>query len=203
MAKRKKAQKENEAYELKPVKFKESTRRMLSMDPGGRNFGISLLAVNEKLQVKVVVNSLLTNPVDDLVAVNNASELFMQEIDRWVTLYKPQAMAAERFQPRGLLGPLAEKVSVMLGLLKGVNRSVPLKLVTAAVWKNEWHRRFPHLTLDEMYKLTRTTPHQLDSIFIGIYCLEQGLQVELDYDPLDIVKQAEATSAVRLINKRR
>jgi len=90
----------------------------------------------------------------------------------------------------------------MIGLLGGKYERLPMKLLTAAVWKNAFHRRFD-VELDELYKLTLTTPHQLDSIFIGIYGLEQGMQVELDYDPFDIVKQAEATSAVRLINKRR
>ena len=202
MAKKKRVSKPNDEYEIKPQKFKPSTKRILSLDPGSKNCGISLIAVNENLKVRVVANSLFTDPVNDLVSFNAARTKFLSEVDRWVTCFDPQGIAIERFQARGLLGPLSEQVTSMIGLLGGKYERLPMKLLTAAVWKNAFHRRFD-VELDELYKLTLTTPHQLDSIFIGIYGLEQGMQVELDYDPFDIVKQAEATSAVRLINKRR
>lgn len=201
--KKRKEQKPNAEYELKPVKFKSTTRRIVGFDPGSRNMGVSCIAVNEKLQVKVVANSIITNPVNDLVSFNAARLAFLAEVDRWVECYSPNALIAERFQTRGNSGPLIEYCSGMLGLLGGAYRNLPFKAITAATWKNAWHRRFEGLELDEMYKLACTTPHQLDSIFISIYGLEQGMQTELDYDPFDIIKQAEATSAVRLINKRR
>jgi len=202
MARKKKQQKPNAEYELKPFKFQPTTKRILAFDPGSRNMGVSLIATNEKHRVKVVANSIVTNPINDLVAFNAARSKFLTEVHRWVTLYDPQGFIAERFQTRGNGGPLIEQVSSMLGLIGGKYEDKPCKLVTAATWKNAFHRRFD-VELEELYKLTLTTPHQLDSIFIGIFGLEQGLQIELDYDPFDIVKQAEATSAVRLINKRR
>lgn len=203
MAKRKKKEvKLNAEYEIVPMKFHPATKRILAFDPGSRNMGVSLIAANEKLKVKVVANSIVTNPVNDLVSFNASSSKFMDEIDRWIACYAPHAVIAERFQTRGNGGPLIEMVSSMLGLIRGTNRGLPCKLTTAATWKNAFHRRF-NVELDDLYKLTLTTPHQLDSIFIGIYGLEQGMQVELDYDPFDIVQQAENTSAVRLINKRR
>jgi hypothetical protein len=204
MAKKKgKEKKANAEYELKPVQFKSGTRCIVGFDPGSRNMGVACVAVNEEMQVKVVANSIITNPVNDLVAFTSSSEKFMAEVDRWTSCYSPHALIAERFQTRGNSGPLIEYCSAMLALIRGINRTIPFKAITAATWKNAWHRRFEPLQLDDMYKLTLTTPHQLDAIFIGIFGLEQGLQVELDYDPFDIVKQAEASSAVRLINKRR
>jgi hypothetical protein len=202
MAKKKKERKENATYELKPAKFKTTTKRILALDPGSTNMGISLIAVSEDLRVKVIANSIITKPLHDLVRVNGGRSEFLAEIARWVSYYDPQAIAAERFQTRGIKGKTVEAVSIMLGLLGGKYEHLPLMLVTAGTWKNAFHRRFD-VELDDLYKLTLTTPHQLDSILLGLYCMEKGMQVELDYDPFDIVQQAENTSAVRLINKRR
>jgi hypothetical protein len=201
--KSKKQKKENAEYDLKPVKFKESTKRLLALDPGSTNMGISILAVNEDRKVKVVANSIITKPVHDLVCFNESRFEFLAEITRWIELYDPQVIFAERFQPRGIKGKTVEAVNLMIGMLSGKYEDLDFMLVTAGTWKNAFHRRFKNHSLDHLYKLTRTTPHALDSILLGLYCAEKGLQVELDYDPLDIVKQAEATSAVRLINKRR
>lgn len=202
MAKRnKKPQKPNAEYELQPVKFRPDTKRMLAFDPGSRNMGVSLVAANPEGLVRVVANSIVTSPVNDLVDFMSASALFMAEVQRWVTLYQPHGIIAERFQTRGLGGPLIEMVSSMLGLLRGMYPQLPIKLVTAASWKNNYQRRF-EFQLDDVYPLCRTTPHQLDACFIGTYGLEQGLQRELKFTPESIVKDAEASSAIKLINRK-
>src|SRR5882672_5495702 len=102
MAKKRREKKPNAEYELKAVPLKPTTKRVLALDPGSTNMGISLIAVNENLKVKVVANAIITKPLHDLVRVNGGRSEFLTEIARWVELYAPQAIAAERFQTRGI-----------------------------------------------------------------------------------------------------
>jgi len=201
MAKRKKAQKPNASYEIQAVNFHPQTKRMLGFDPGSRNMGISLAAANASNKVKIVANSIVTSPINDLVNFMPARLAFLEEVDRWVTTYQPHGFIAERFQTRGLLGPLVEQVSVMLGLLAGRYPHIPIKFITAATWKNDYQRRFD-FQLDAMYPVCQTTPHQLDASFISVYGLEKGLQRELDFTPQQIMHDAEVSSCVRLIKRK-
>jgi hypothetical protein len=200
--KNKRGARPNAEYVIPPCTLQSDTVRVLAFDPGSRNMGISCVAT-AKGRVKVVANSIVTNPVNDLTVFGSRRDLFLEEMDRWITEFQPRGIVAERFQTRGIGGPLIEQVSSMLGLLAGRYHTLPVKLITAATWKNAFHRRFDTVTLDDLYRESLTTPHQLDSCFIGIYGLEAGLGTELKFDPRTIVSQAEDTSLVRLINKRR
>lgn len=201
---RRKIRKPNREYDLPDsVKLKPSTKRVLAFDPGSRNMGVSVVAVNEKGKVGVLANAILTNPIYDLTKFGPQRDMFLTEVARWVDLYQPNGIIAERFQTRGgsSMGPLIECVSMMNGLMAG-RYNLPVKYITAATWKNEFHRRFQECTLDELYRVCRTPPHQLDCSFIGLYGLEAGLGQYLDYQPMDIVKMVEDSSRMPLINKR-
>jgi hypothetical protein len=203
MAKRKKQQKPNAEYDLQPMTFHPDTKRMLGLDPGSRNMGISLAAANAKDQVKIIRNAIVTSPVDDLVNFMASREVFLTEIARWIHYYEPHGIIAERFQTRGgaNMGALSEKVTVMLGLIAGRWPSLPIKLITAATWKNDYQRRF-EFQLDDIYPVCLATPHQLDSSFIATYGLETGLQRKLKFTPESIMRDVETSSAVRLINRK-
>lgn len=203
MAKKRKEPKPNAEYTLESLTFAPTTKRMLGLDPGSRNMGISLVAANEKGNVRVVANSIVTNPVNDLVNFMESRKLFLEELDRWISIYKPHGIIAERFQTRGgaNMGALSEKVTIMLGLIAGVYPRLPLALITAATWKVPYQRRF-EFNLDAVYPVCKTTPHQLDSAFIGCYGLEKGLQCVLTFTPQSIVSDVEASSRVRLINRK-
>lgn len=197
---KKKNRKPNAEYTLPVVKLKSMTKRVLALDPGSKNMGISVVAMNKNRELRVVANSIVTSPIYDLTKFSTQREMFLAEMDRWFDLYKPNAIVAERFQTRGLLGPLVEIVSVMLGLLAG-RYNVPIKLITAATWKNDFNRRFPY-QLDDLYKKARVTPHQLDSCLIGAFGLELGTQSSIDYDPVKFMHSAESSACLRLINRR-
>jgi hypothetical protein len=79
---------------------------------------------------------------------------------------------------------------------------MPFFAPMAATWKVPLQKRFG-FDLKELYKECGTTPHQLDACFIGIYALEKGLNKKLDFDPADIAIQAENTSLVPTIKRRR
>ena len=200
---KKKIRKPNAEYILPPSSgLAPDTKRVLALDPGSRNMGISVVALNSHKKLRVMANAIVTNPIYDLTAFGSQADAFLAELDQWIAVYKPNGIIIERFQTRGLLGPLIEIVSIMIGLI-GRRYGVPVKLVTAATWKNEFHRRFETCTLDDLYKESRTTPHQLDSCFMGVYALEKGLGQVLAYDPIQIMHSAEDSSLIRLINRKR
>jgi len=194
----------NASYELPLIKITQNTKRILALDPGSRNMGISLVSYHPATEeICVSVNSIVTSPLADIRFFNAQRNVFLDEVGRWIKLYEPHGIVAERFQSRGLKGSTIELVNLMLGLLGG-RYSLPILLITPVTWKNDWHRRFKNdsLKLNDLYKTCRTTPHQLDSSFIGCYGLEIGIQQNLNYDCRSIVKQVEKTSCLRLINRK-
>ena len=183
------------------ARLKPTTKRVLALDPGSKNMALSVVAANEQRKVKIVANSLLKHPIYDLTRFQAQRSAFLAEIGEWVDMYQPNGIVIERFVSRGLHGSLGEYVSTMIGLIGGKYPDLPVLPIMAATWKNAFNRRHP-VTLDELYPQCRTTPHQLDSCFIGIYGLEKGLKTQLDYDPVDAMFEAENTSLVRLINRK-
>lgn len=200
MAKKKRKVKVNKEYELLPCTRKHDWR-ILACDPGTRNFGIACIGVvNGKIDV--VANSLLTNPITVLTEGHLAQRArYVAELRRWISIYKPDAFIAERFQTRGNGGPTIELVSTMNALLTAIKKK-PFKYVVASQWKNAFNRRFDD-QLKAMYEDCLTTPHQLDASLIGCYGLELALQTELTYSPESIIEMVESTSCLELKRKRK
>jgi hypothetical protein len=180
----------------------ECIARVFSMDPGSTNYGMAVVEATLDGKVRVVANSLCSNPVYDLTQFNEQRKAYIAEIDKWVKLYEPGGLVAERFLSRGLQGSLGEYVSCMIGFTAQEYDHLSFLAPMAATWKVPLQRRF-EFDLKELYKQCGTTPHQLDACFIGIYALEKGLGQKLDYEPVNIAIQAENTSLVRTVNRRR
>jgi hypothetical protein len=197
MVKKKKPRKINE-YKIPNLKI-NADKLVLGADPGSKNFGIALVGL-VRGKIKIYANSVMMRPVDDLKIFNKTSDDFISEFDTWMK-YKPNGIVAERFQTRGNGGPLIEQVSSMLGLIKGVYRSTPLKLTIASAWKNRVQRRFG-IDLKEVYPEIGIQPHQLDASLIAVFGLEEGIGAELDYTIEDVIRQAEATSLIGLRTRR-
>lgn len=189
---RKKKPKKITRYTMPNLVIK-ADKLVLSADPGSRNFGIALVGL-ENNQVKVYANSVMMQPVDDLVAFTDTSTTFLKEIQQWMA-FRPDGVVAERFQTRGNGGPLIEMVSSMLGLIRGRYPKIPIKLTIASAWKNRVQRRFG-VDLREVYTEIAVQPHQLDAALIGVFGLEEGLATVLDYDLDDVIAQVEATSLI-------
>lgn len=197
----KKPRKPNKAYVLSPCKRKHDYR-ILSADPGTRNYGIACVGVLGD-KIDVVANSLLTNPITSLTAeVMAQRDLYSAEIRQWFELYEPRLTIAERFQTRGNGGPTIELVSTMNALFGAVRR-IPYKYIPASQWKVAFNRRWGDDYLKGMYEDCRTTPHQLDSVLIGVYGLEYALRRELKYKPDQIIEMVEATSCLELRRARK
>lgn len=206
MAKTKK-RKPNTPYRLPKTLGSKPDKLVLAMDPGSRNFGIALVGLEGK-KVKCYANSVLMRPVNDLVRFGDAVRPFLGEINGWMG-FEPNGLIAERFQTRGNGGPLIEQVSCMLGLIAGYWPRTPIKLTIASAWKNSMHRRFAdqfrgtdycnekgEFDLRAVYKQIAVQPHQLDAALIGVYGLEQGLGIDIEFNFDAFVSQVERTSLI-------
>lgn len=209
MATRKPAKKKVErkivAYELPAdsgINVTDCVARIFAHDPGSTNYGMAIVEADKAGKVRIVANSLCSYPVHDLTQFNEQRKTYIEEIDKWVKHYHPDGLVAERFLSRGLQGSLGEYVSCMIGFTAQKYDHMPFLAPMAATWKVPLQKRFG-FDLKELYKQCGTTPHQLDACFIGIYGLEKGLNKKLDYDPADIAIQAENTSLVPIIKRRR
>ena len=201
---KKKERKPNKEYTLEPCKRKHDYR-ILTCDPGTKNFGIACVGVKDQ-KIDVIANAVLTNPMYELTAdVMRQRDLFSKEIRQWFKMYNPNLVIAERFQTRGNGGPTIETVSLMLGLL-GAFKRIPYKYVIAGQWKNAFNKRWAEGDkefLKGLYKDCLTTPHQLDATLIGVYGLEYALQTELVYTPSTMIEMVETTSRLELRRPRK
>lgn len=202
MAKRKKERKPNKEYVLEPCKRKHDYR-ILTCDPGTRNFGIACVGVKNG-KPDVIASALLTNPITSLTAdVMKQRDLFSAEIRQWFEMYDPDLVIAERFQTRGNGGPTIELVSVMNALLGAVRR-IPYKYIPASQWKVPFGQRWGDKEfLKGLYADCLTTAHQLDAVLIGVYGLEYALGRDLKYKPHQIIDMVEATSRMELRRPRK
>lgn len=180
-------------YEVPELTITPDMKLVLGCDPGTRNFGIALVGVS-KGKPLVLANSMLMSPMDNMMTYNESREKFLVEFDRWVEV-GAKAIIAERFQTRGLLGPLVETVSAMIGAL-GEYR-LPVKAIIASQWKTAFKRRFG-TDLKELYDQVNVQPHQLDAALIGIYGLEMATSQQLTWTPEQVFRQVEKTSLIGL-----
>jgi hypothetical protein len=153
--------------------------KVLSFDPGSSNFGVFagvLGGVTKIEKIKIRYSGMLKNP---LVSIDKGLELqaqtFIEEISNLIDKYEPDIIIAERFQARGLKGKTVELVNMMLGMIAGLTlekqeelgKSICLKFITAATWKNALNRE---TSLDEIYSLVKSKEkHKIDAALIGIY----------------------------------
>ncbi len=185
-------------YKLKP-----DTRgwSILSLDPGSSNFGISCSALIDGQPV-LKANGLLQNPIKQLKSdLAGQRKRFLQEIDYWITSFGCKAIVAERYQARGIRGNSGELISLMMGIILQRYRKLDVQLITAAQWKNDWHRQYD-FNLKDVYKACRTTPHQLDATLIGLYGLQQLEGRKFDYNVQGLLDGVAAVSLGKLFNRK-
>lgn len=184
---------------------------LLSSDPGFANYGYSVVQFKRKgeaLKFRVIENGLCRATVSNM----KDSKLLKTQLDAYdkfitdlVVKYKVDALCAERFMTRGINGPSVEMVNFMLGVMIQTT-GLRVKLWPAVVWKNAVRRR--GVDLKYWYKYCKATPHQLDSVLIGIYTgyLAYGHK---DFEGLDleammptICEMVENTTDEKLTNRK-
>lgn len=180
---------------------------ILAHDPGSVNYGYALVAgrvQGKRLKVRILESGKLTNTITQMKKRRlrtRQREAYVKEIEVLVKKYKPDWMIAERYMTRGIRGLLVECVNSMLGSLEA-RVPIPCVLVPAVTWKQEWNRT--GLDLKALYKVVRTTPHQLDAVMMGIFAMLKILELPRQkFKIKQVIRQLEATSKVELKRKRK
>lgn len=187
------------SYELPEYKGGKFT--ILGLDPGSTNFGISCVEYSKRGS-RILANAVLDNPVKGLATgIEEKKNTFLSEIFNWLDNFNCKAIIAERFQSRGLRGNTAEEVTFMIGILSQAFE-IKTKLVIASTWKNAFARQHGE-KLKEFYKLSRTTPHQLDASLIALFGLSTGFHADIEYSIGNLITKVENSSLTRLKRERK
>lgn len=168
--------------------------RITSFDPGQLNFAFTksrhrINPINNEHQYKITRAGHLYNTITvlkdcDLMAV----QLFKYVEEIKDLIEGSDVVVIERFQGRGIKSGLTqETVNMMIGILAHLcaNMEIRFLLVNPSTWKNALNK---HVPLKELYRVTWTTPHILDSCFIGFY----GFFKESEMTPYEKIKDYQA-----------
>lgn len=154
---------------------------ILALDPGSSNFGWSVLKAESPTKIRVVATGMIVNRIKELkIAATAQLAPFIEELEQLIEDFNVNAVAIERYMTRGIGGTTIELVNVMIGavLLKtALGKSSTARMlrrsrrkflaIPASQWKNELNRNG---SLEAFYAMAPTcTPHQMDSIGIGVY----------------------------------
>lgn len=180
---------------------------VLSMDPGSSNMGIAVTEYSYDHQsARVLCNAIMKSPVKGIAKdLRKSRDRFLEELHLWIDLYKPDAMIIERYMSRGIRGSTGEEINIMIGAAITEFKDIPTLLVSAATWKNDFRRQFPNDqdNLKRLYKVCKTTPHQLDAVLQGLYLLKKGLDLDtIRYSIPSLLDQVESTSLNKLITRK-
>jgi Holliday junction resolvasome RuvABC endonuclease subunit len=172
---------------------------ILSVDPGGKNFGycIQKIISTSPLKYEILESGMLSNTLINLKD-NWTVEIcaFEKEILNLIKKYKPTHFCAERYILRRVVtgGTTTEAISMMLGIIGLLLKKINCKLVTAAIWKNAFARASYKEFLKEIYREEKhnITPHQIDASLIGLYLAFE----KKHYDGLEIEKHLKSLNRV-------
>lgn len=113
-------------------------------------------------------------------------------------------VAAERFMSRGVrAGTTGEVSNMALGILmlSAVSKSIAIELITPASWKNAYNKSSKAYggKLDTLYKLCKTTPHELDAALIGLYGASKRLNPNNKHPFSAVVKKSERNAFLDML----
>lgn len=152
--------------------------RVLSGDPGTKNFALSVVEYDKG--ISVLGTEMLSHPFSDLSSRTVAEDLWAstKRIAQLIHTYKPDALYFERFQFRGSGISSIEGINIMLGAITHTAflHGIPCRLITASTWKNNFNRNCT--SLDSLYKEYKMTSkkcakpiHEFDASLIGVYAI--------------------------------
>lgn len=140
--------------------------KIVAIDPGTSNCGLSVIAWKSPKSWKIEHCSMVRNTVKDLKAGTDVRK----NLIAWSTELKPHIADAdfvvcERFEARSVTRKTTgEAVGLMIGVLYPMHKSVTL--VPARIWKGAVTRNFD---LKMAYRTCSLPPHVLDSALIGLW----------------------------------
>ena len=174
----------------------KKAKTILSFDPGTKNFAYSIIK-NGKCKEIGFLNPTVNDLKNELFML--LVRKFLRQIKRLVQKHKPDFVIAERYMVRGRFnGAQAECVNVMLGLIAFICQKLRIhfQLITAAVWKNQFHRDIGPKSLVTHYKMVKKMPpHVMDATFIGLYAKEAKYTKKSIKRNMTILEELWTTSA--------
>lgn len=166
---------------------------VLANDPGSTNSGYCLALYRLKegvlerriLECGLLPVTLKELKLDDVATVMKGvlEHSLLPILNRHRLI--PHIFVAERFMQRrggSISGGTGEKVSMMIALLANHLHQFQThsRLVTSAQWKNRLNKVLKQSgkSIDDFYRLTRTTPHELDACLIGEYIAAKHFNID-------------------------
>jgi hypothetical protein len=159
---------------------------ILSDDPATRNYGRSLIEVddnikNDKLRFKIKKAWLVKSTILNTDVKGDISKIlakFSKNARKTYRKYGFNYYAAERFMPRGGAGTVqgCEVIAMMLCLNVRAFKTAESRLLPAVVWKTQIKRYYD---LKDLYKQIKPCPdHLLDATLIGLYTVYSRLKIK-------------------------
>ena len=164
-----------------PKLHRDTTAKVLCLDPGSVNFGWSVIKIKNR-KWSIVKCGMIRNTIKDLKGeeYEKSIDAFAVEFSWMLTKARPTHVFAERYTSR-IRGTTIEAVNGMLGtasiLTRAYNRKTMLRLVMAANWK---FRIKKIMDLESYYKTVGVPDHVVDSCFLGLYNCELFLGLNID-----------------------
>lgn len=155
-------------------------RRVLALDPGSVNFGVSFIKLSGTTY-KIVRCGMMTKLMKDLkTGTQEDSKRFSSQLRRILRRSKPTDVIAERYVAR-IRGATIESVNMMLGLTMAAVNSIPgnrMHILMAATWKNCLNKFF---CIEDFYKECKPVPdHAVDATLIGFYFAHKSAGFKLE-----------------------
>lgn len=160
--------------------------RVLSMDPGTANFGITVLDAGkkgDKMGARIVGTCMFGHTIKVPTSLPQ-HRAFRAAIWALEHHYGPfDLVCAERFQSRGLKGLAIESINMMLAIVGEVYPNATF--YTASTWKNAFNRMDDLNAVyndlkevnKEVKKSERHQIHEFDSSLMGMYCAAKHFDV--------------------------
>jgi hypothetical protein len=154
--------------------------KIISFDPGSRNFAYAVLTIEPP---NILLVGHLNNPIVSLKEndLKNNVAFYLWEIkgllDKIEYLEGQDKIIIERYQSRGnYRNTQLEATNIMIGVLLG--QLYDILLVMPATWKSFIKRRYTQNNMLKLLQNTQLTPHMADAIGMAIFYIEKYYKKE-------------------------
>jgi Holliday junction resolvasome RuvABC endonuclease subunit len=176
---------------------------ILSLDPGLRNYGYSIIRTDADGGVKVLQSGLIFTTVTQLtVGLVPQFKEHSKTIRTLIGEYGITHLIVERYMSRRMGGITIEAVNVMIGGLLEIctDCQIYFRCLSSAQWKNAVNRVKSDF-LEKEYQAGRpekVTPHTIDATMIGLFAV--GLMRNDDPYPLKKLRTGIIVNMVKNSN---
>ena len=159
---------------------------LLACDPGTSSFAYQVIQAkannaNGGFSFRILQRGFIFHTVKEMKGKAHQRQLqeFIAALRNLEDSHTLNGLIAERYMARGVSrSTVIETVNVMVGVMSTMFLHRPAKFIPASEWKNELHRA--GFDLESIYlkaKEQKVTPHEIDSLCIGIYGLHKMLRM--------------------------